>query len=207
MNIIIFGAAGGIGCQVMQQAVAGGHTVTAVVRHPEKITLRHEHLQVIRGDVLDYGSISQLVAGKDAVISAIGVNDNKPTILYSQGLTNIIRAMQASNVRRLFCVSASGLEPGPLWMRLIANQVLWRVFKESYSDLVRMETVVKNSGLDWTIVRPPRLTDGARTGQYDTAVNQHLTHGWRISRADVADHILRELNNPATYRALTEIGY
>lgn len=207
MNIIIFGAAGGIGRQIVEQALAAGHTVTGVARHPEKINLRHDHLQIIRGDVLDYDSISQPITGKDAVISAIGVNDTRPTVLYSQGLANIIRAMQADGIRRLICVSASGLEPGQLWMRLIAKPLLWKAFKESYSDLVRMETVVKNSGLDWTIVRPPRLTNGLHTGRYDTAINQHLMHGWHISRADVADYILKELNDPAAYHALTEIAY
>jgi putative NADH-flavin reductase len=145
--------------------------------------------------------------GQDAVVSALGVTTREPTTLYSQGNANIMRAMQAAGARRIICISASGLDSGPLWQRLIAKPLLWLFLKNMYSDLVRMETVVKDSGLDWTIIRPPRMTDNPRTGQYHVAVNQHLSPGLKISRADLADYIVKHLDDSATYCGLVEIAY
>ena len=207
MKLVVFGSTGGIGAQVVAQALAGGHVVTAVARHLSAITLRHEHLEVVQGDVLEPGSISGAIAGKDVVISAIGARDRAPTTVYSQGVANMIQAMQFAGVHRLFCISASGLEPGPLWQRLIAKPILWTVLKEMYSDLVRMEAVVKRSPIDWTILRPPRLTDGPRTGHYQVALNQHLRRCLVISRADVADYILRNLDNAESGCAVVELAY
>ena len=207
MKLVVFGATGGIGAQVIEQAVAAGHEVTAVARRPEAVTLRHEHLEVVRGDVLEPETLRGPIAGKDAVISAVGARDRGPTTVYSQGVANIVKAMQSAHVRRLFCISASGLEPGPLWQRLIAKPILWTVLKESYSDLERMETLVKRSNVDWTIVRPPRLTDGPRTGKYQVALNTHLHNGMILSRADVADYILTPLGDIQSRCAVVELAY
>ena len=207
MKLVIFGSTGGIGSQVVEQALAAGHTVTAVARHPAVITLRHPLLEVVQGDVLQPQTIYAAIAGKDAVISAVGVRDRAPTTVYSEGAANMIQAMQAAQVRRLMCVSASALDPGPLWERLIAKPILWTLFKEMYSDLERMEAVVERSPVDWTILRPPALTDKPRTGQYQVAINQHLRRILFISRADVADFILSHLTDRQTYCAWVEMAY
>ena len=207
MKVVVFGAQGGIGTQVVEQALTAGHEVTAIVRRPLEVKLQHERLQVIKGDVLEPATIREAIVGKDAVVSALGVRSRAPTTLYSQGVANIIQAMQAAHVRRLMCVSASGIDPGPLWQRLFAKPILWLILKEMYSDLVRMETVVKASDLDWTILRPPGFTNGPRTGRYQTAVNQHLSPGLSISRADIADYIVTHLNDRSTYGAWTEMAY
>jgi putative NADH-flavin reductase len=110
-------------------------------------------------------------------------------------------------VRRLICVSASGLDPGPGPLRWLARQVLWLMFKDAYTDMARMEAAVKASNLDWTIVRPPRLTNGPHTGQYHVAVNKHLTRGWSISRADLADYIVTHLEDPQIYCAQVEVAH
>ena len=207
MKLVVFGSTGGIGTQVVEQALAAGHTVTAVARRPSAITFRHEHFEVVQGDVLAPQTIRGAIAGKDAVVSAVGVRDRAPTTLYSEGVANMIQAMQSAHVCRLICVSASGLEPGPLWERLIAKPILWAVFKEMYSDLVRMEVVVERGLIDWTILRPPRLTNGPRTGQYQVALNKHLRRILFISRADCADFIVSHLSDPATYCVRVEIAY
>ncbi len=85
--------------------------------------------------------------------------------------------------------------------------MLWGVLKNMYTDLVRMEREVKASNLDWTILRPPQYTNGPRTGQYQSVVNQQLTHGSKISRADIADYIVTHLNDGSTYRGLVELAY
>ena len=207
MKLIIFGSTGGIGSQVVPQALAAGHTVTAVARNPAAISIQHERLTVLQGDALEPHTLAQPIAGQDAVISALGVRTRTPTTVYSEGVANIMCAMQATNVRRLLCVSATGLDPGPLLQRWLAKPILWMVFKEMYTDLVRMEDEMKRSDLEWTIVRPPRLTDGPRTGKYHMTVNKHLTRGALISRADVADYMLTHLDDRSCYRALVEIAY
>src|SRR5512140_923911 len=108
MNLVVFGATGGIGSQVMAQALEAGYEVTAVARRPEAITLHHKRLSVAQGDVLEPATLAAPIAGADAVIAAIGARDRRPTTVYSQGVANIIQAMQLNQVRRLFCISASG---------------------------------------------------------------------------------------------------
>lgn len=206
MKLIVFGATGGIGSQVVEQALAAGHDVTAIVHRSSAILVHHERLEVMQGDVLEPANVRQTIVGKDAVISALGVRNLAPTALFSEGLGNIIQAMQMAGVRRLICISAIGLDPGPSLQRWIAKPLLWAIFKNSYRDLVLMEKQVMHSNLDWTILRAARLTDGPRTGQHHTAVNQHLTNGSSISRADVADYILTHLDNRTTYRAVVEIA-
>jgi len=207
MKLIVFGSTGGIGSQVLPQALAAGHTVTAVARSLAAITIQHERLTVVQADALEPRTLDRPLAGQDAVISALGVRTRAPTTIYSEGIANIMRAMQAADVRRLLCVSATGIEPGPLLQRWLAKPILWMIFKDMYTDLVRMEAEVKRSDLEWTILRPPRLTDGPRTGQYHMAVNEHLTRGALISRADVADYMLTHLDDKAAYRAQVEIAY
>jgi uncharacterized protein YbjT (DUF2867 family) len=153
MKLLVFGANGGIGRHVVEQSLAAGHTVSAVTRRPETVTLRHPQLSVRRGSVLDPASLATLIDGQDAVVSAIEVASRAPTALYSRGLDNLLEVMQPAGVRRLVCISATGLDPGHFLQRWIAKPVLWRVFREMYSDLVRMAELVKSSSVDWTIAR------------------------------------------------------
>jgi putative NADH-flavin reductase len=207
MKLVVFGATGGIGAHVVEQALAAGHEVTAVARRPSAVTLRHECLEVVQGDVLDAASIRKAIFGKDVVVSAVGARNRAPTSVYSAGVENVMQAMQAAHVCRIFCISASGLDPSPLWQRLIAKPMLWLILKNMYTDLVRMENEVSASSLDWTILRPPQLTNGPRTGHYQAVVNQHLSRIRTISRADVADYIITHLNDETTYRGLVELAY
>ena len=206
MKVLVFGATGGTGRETVIQALAAGHTVTAVVRRPEALDISHEKLTVLRGNVLDATAVLQPMAGQDVVISALGVRTNTPTTDCSGGVSNMLRAMQSTGVRRFLCVSANGLEPGPWWQKLFAKLILHRIFREAYADLWRMEAVVKQSDLEWTIVRPPMLTDAPRTGIYMEAINKHVPHGFRISRANVADYMLKHVADAATYRTTVEIA-
>jgi uncharacterized protein YbjT (DUF2867 family) len=164
MRLIVFGSTGGIGRQVVAQALDAGHQVTAVARRPEMLALHHERLQVVRGDALELASFQNALTGQDAVVSALGILTKEPTTFYSSTMNNIMEAMHASGLRRLLCVSAGATEPGG-WQRWIIKPILWRMHGEMYIDLLRMEGAVKASGLDWTILRPPRLMDEPRTGR------------------------------------------
>jgi putative NADH-flavin reductase len=207
VKLVVFGSTGGIGAQVVEQALAAGHTVTAVARRPSAITIQNERLEVLQGDVLDPQAVCGAIAGQEAVVFTVGARDRAPTTVCSAGIVNVMQAMPSAHVCRLICISASGIAPGPRWQRLIAKPILWALFKEMFSDLVRMEALVERNPLDWTILRPPALTNGPRTGQYQVAVNNHLRRILSISRADVADFIVRHLSDTATYCARVEIAY
>ncbi|MFC0514279.1 NAD(P)-dependent oxidoreductase [Mucilaginibacter angelicae] len=213
-HILILGGNGGIGKQCINEALANGHYVTAVLRTPSKLDLAHPNLKIVKGDVTDPLSFIEYVGHSNAVISAIGVSGgitgDKPTSLYSEGAVNILGAMQKVGVKRVFFISASALDVSPvlpLFARLLARYVIQKLLKYMYADLRIMETRVKESGLDWTIIRPPQLVDKPTTGNYRIALNTFLKNGLKISRADVAHFIIANIANEETYKATVEIAY
>jgi putative NADH-flavin reductase len=196
MKIVVVGAAGGIGRHVVEQSLQAGHLVTAFLRDPAKLRLRHERLAIVRGDVLDADALRSAIAGHEAVVSAIGVRSRAPTTLYSEGARRTLAAMAAEGIRRYIGISASPIHPGrndTLLMRAFVKPIVRQLFKDHYADLARMERIVRASGLDWTIVAPPKLTDGPLTGRYREAIDLDVPNGLSISRADVADYIVRHL--------------
>jgi len=211
VKLAIFGATGRTGAQLVQQALAAGHDVTAVARRPDQVHLDHDRLRVLRGDVLDPVTVEAAVRGQDAVASCIGgATGQKPVTLYSAGTGNLIRAMRTDGARRLLCISASPLGGGDgdaLLDRLVLMPVLRVLFRESYADLARMEEEVRRSGLAWTIVRPPRLTDRPPTGRYRIVFDRNLPRGRFIARADLAGAMLRLLSDPASVRAAVAVAY
>lgn len=209
--ITIFGATGGVGAHLVQLALAKGHEVTAVARDPVKVTLRHDRLQVVRGDILDRASVEQAVSGAEAVFSSVGPRRRKDGPVCGPGTAHILAAMRASGVRRFVAVSAAPVpdhDAGekPLY-RLTVRKLLRAILKDLYTDLAVMEGEARRSDLDWTIVRPPRLTDKPATGTYRTALGRNIPGGYLISRADLAAEMLRTLDDPATFRTTVGIGY
>jgi putative NADH-flavin reductase len=214
MKILIIGANGGIGRNCVEQALARGHQVTAIVRNPAKLQLKHANLQIVTGDVMQPLSFSAHYADKDAVISAIGVSGglfgDRPTTLYSKGAHQIIHELNEAQLRRVFFISASAVETSPLLpflVKLASKYIIQKLLKNMYADLLRMEHAIKGSGLDWTIIRPPQLTNKPVTSQYRMAINQFLKNGLKISRADVADFILRHIQDKDTFQSTVEIAY
>jgi putative NADH-flavin reductase len=143
------------------------------------------------------------------VISTIGVTSRAPTTLYSEGMRHIIRAMHTADVTRLIAVSASPMssDDGDTLTTRLLKRLLWVLFRPVYSDMARMEDEIRQSGLDWTIVRPPRLTDRPATGRYRTAINRGVRRGNFIGRADLAGAILTLLDDPTSIRSAIGIGY
>jgi putative NADH-flavin reductase len=204
MQLLVFGATGGTGRELVEQALAQGHEVTAYVRNPAKLgAIMHARLQVIRGDVLDAAAVEQAVPGHDAVVCAIGAGAGR-TSLRDDGTRNIVRAMQKTGVRRLICQSSMGIGDSRANLGFLTKYVIVPLFlRHAFADHERQEAVVKESDLDWTIVRPPYLKDGPRTEAYrhgfpstDTGIQG------KISRADVADFMLKQLATD-TYLHLT----
>lgn len=210
LNILVIGASGGIGAQVVQRALSQGHSVTALVRNPDKLAIRHDRLAIVKGDILLPDSIQDAFVNKDIVISAIGSNSKKQTTIYSRGALNIIKAMKDAGVTRCFFISASGLEVNPSFNFLLkwaTRNILQRIFKEMYKDLIDMENIIRRTSLNWTIMRPPRLTNGRATGQCRFSVNKYLEQGKQISRSDLAYFMLDNIYNIAIYRTTVEVGY
>jgi putative NADH-flavin reductase len=212
-NLLIIGANGGIGRQAVDQALSTGHRVTALVRNPAKLSLTHPNLKIVQADVTLPLSLSNLFAGHDVIISAIGVSggfSDPPTSLYSQGALNILREMKQSGPRRAFFISASAVETNPLlpfFVRLASKYIIQKLLANMYADLRKMERLIKETDMDWTIVRPPRLTDSTLTGNYRMAVNRFLKNGFKISRADTAHFILSHIQSEDMFRSIIEIGY
>jgi len=209
MKVVVFGATGGTGRQIVIQALEAGHEVTVIARNPEAIDIRHEHINLFKGDVLDPASFSERMVGQDAVLSALGVNHRKPTTVYSEGIGNIATAMRQAEIRRLICLSSAGLDipqDTPWMVRLTTKLVIQPMFKNAYEDMARMEGKLRRSGLDWTVVRPPRLTNGAKKGTYLIAMNQHLPKAQSISRADLAGYMIHSIPDEASYQAVVEIS-
>jgi len=213
-NILVIGAGGGIGRQTVETALASGFHVTAVLRDPSRLSLKHPNLEIVKGDILEPAGFQPYLQGKDAVISAIGVKGglahDAPTTLYSRGNFRLLEAMQQEGATRVFFISASAVEISPMLpfvVRMVAKFVLQKLLRHMYSDLRAMERMVRQSEADWTIVRPPRLTDKPATGKYRWSVNDFLRNCLSISRGDVAHFMLHHIDDPSTYRGVVEIGY
>lgn len=209
MRITVFGASGGTGQQLVEQALAAGHQVTAVVRDPAKLRTRVPSggLDVVRADVLDPGAIAPAVAGSDAVISALGSRPKATEPICAPGAEAIVAAMRASGARRLVVIAASGYIDDPADGFLtgsIAKPIVRRLLRRPFTDMANADRIVSGSGLDWTIMRPPRLTNGKRKA-YRTVVDR--TVGATLSRADLAAATLIAAGDPAKIGHAVGVGY
>ena len=200
MKLTIFGASGATGTSLVRQALVAGHEVTAVVRDPARLAIpAHQRLEVVTADVLDPAAISPAVDGADAVISAVGPGTGAST-LRQDSTHSIIAAMQKNGTRRLLIVSGSIVADdgeGP-FMRYLLKPMVRRTFlRHVCADMRQAENETHDSNLDWTIMRPPALTNKTARGTYRTATDRNLPRGFSISRADLAACMLTLLDNPA----------
>lgn len=210
MKILVIGSTGGTGRAIVEQALAQGHHVTAFARRPEKVTLRHERLEIVQGNVLDENSVSAAVQGKDAVLSALGHKQwFIKTGILSEGTRNIIAAMQKHGVKRFVCETALGIgdtrgKLGLYYTLFVIPVIVFFYFK----DKERQERYIQESGLDWVIVRPGQLTNSGKRGAYRHGAQ--VGSWWRtvtISRADVADFMLKQLTEDTYLRKTPGIAY
>jgi putative NADH-flavin reductase len=216
MNLTIVAATGRIGRHLMTQALDGGHRVTAVVRNAAALpAATRTAVRVVAVDlrVPDPAALRTALAGADAVISGLGPRTRADAGVTEPGTRAIVDAMRAVGGRRIVVVSAApvGTVPSPgrpdpprhdpgdgLLMRHVLVPIVRTVFRAHYEDLARMEDVLRDSGLDWTVVRPPRLTNGPLTRAYRTAYGRNLPRGLTVSRADVAACMLRAVEQPGS---------
>lgn len=207
MRLLVFGASGRTGREVVRQAVARAFDVTAFVRQPDKLGNVPVSVSTASGNVEDADAVSAAVQGHNAVVSALGVGtplQHDADVI--AGIQNIVRAMEAHGVRRLIYVSFIGVRDSRHAVGFLLRYVAPIPLRHEISDHEIKESLVRKSGLDWTIVRPPKLTTGPRTGRY--RVGENITSIAPIpllSRADLADFILRELEQPRFIRGLPRL--
>ena len=250
MNLLIFGATGGTGRALVEQAIQQGHTVTAFARNPSNVRTTHPNLRVVKGDIANYESVEAALRGQDAALSALGIRIRAlplvtvvvitqvirrlfhlvgpigwlvrlgiPLLAYfilfrrtstlSEGTKNIVRAMEKVGVKRFVCESSLGIgdskgQLGPLFNYFVIPVLLRNIF----ADKEIQEQVIKQSNLDWVIVRPGRLTNGPRTGNYKSGFSTtDKSIQAKISRADVADFMLQQLTAEAYLKKTPGLSY
>ncbi|WP_432871065.1 NAD(P)-dependent oxidoreductase [Microbispora rosea] len=207
MRITVFGATRGTGRHFVRLALERGHEVEAVARKPEAVTDRHPNLTVRGGDVLAPETID--VKGADAVVYVVGPSGGGPTNLYSEGGRNVMDAMARQGVRRIVVVTnALGDQPSDTTPQRLLKRLVRRIFLEAACrDARLLEREIRTRDLDWTVVQPPRLTNGAATGAYRTAAGDAVRGGMRISRADLAAYMLKALEDPGNVHSMIGIAY
>ncbi|MFJ9708697.1 NAD(P)-dependent oxidoreductase [Streptomyces sp. NPDC101234] len=209
MNLTVFGATGGIGREIVRQALASGHRVTAVVRDPARLTVTGPGLEVVRADLTDPEVVRPAVTGRDAVLSGLGPRGRKDAGVAARLTRTVLAAMQAEGVRRLVVVSAAPVGPAPddgLLDRSV-RALVGSILKPVYDDLREMEAELSRSGTDWTSVRPPRLQDKPLTGTYRTVIGGFPPKGRFIARADVAHAMLAMTADEGTAKQGVGVAY
>jgi len=190
MKIALFGATGKTGTLVLNNLLAKSHTVTALVRTPAKITITSPHLKLVQGDALVLSDVERAIEGCDAVISVLGLPSLKPSTILTSSVGNIATAMSTKGVKRIISMGSAGILnemsglPG-----LIIGFILRNVLKDHRGAY----KILHDSPLEWTVVRPLSLTDGVSTGRYRITETGLPKNGRSISRADVADFIVKTL--------------
>lgn len=208
MRVLVFGASGGTGRQLITQGLEQGHQLTAFVRNPAAVTIKNENLTVVQGDVLNQEDVDRGVKGQAVVISVLGNKTSdalwKPNTIISQGVKHILAAMKKHRVRRLLFVASFGVNENIFWPEKI---VLRTLLKNLFADIPRQETSIRDSGLDWTLIHPARLVDSPRTGTYKSGENLPLGLFSNISRADVADFLLKSIDNSQLIGKTVTLSY
>lgn len=210
MRIAVFGATGGTGMQLLEQALDRDWTVVATVRHEGDLT-SHGGLEVVVGDPLDPAVAARAIRGCDAVLSVLGFRRHlrgpATTTLYSHSARTFVTAMADVGCRRLIFTTSAGVElddPGELWPYRHIVKPLW--LDGGYQDMRAAEDVVRASDLQWVLVRPGRLTDGPATGRYEVSPRYRPEHANAISRADLADFMLDQVTDDTWVHATPTLG-
>ncbi len=209
MKLTIFGATGGVGANLTSQAIANGHNVRAVSRHPDNIRQSSGLLEKINGDVLDPALVKSAVKDADVVFCALGMPLLNKDRLRTKGTRNIINAMNQTGVKRLICLSGLGAGDSRTLLPALHRYVLRpTLMRRLYKDHEEQEKLVMQSNLDWTLARPGSFVVGRQTGKYHhgfTAKIAGLT--FKISREDVADFMLAQLDSDTYARRAVNLSY
>lgn len=209
MKIAVFGATGGTGIQVVEQALANGYQVVAFARSLDKLKVKDENTIPFEGDIQDSDEVAAALEEVKAVISVLGPTDNRSQFVVSLGIYNILAGMMQHRVSRLVMSAGAGVhDPGdsPNLINKFFNVLLRTFSKNIYEDMVNAVRIVRESDVDWTIVRVPMLTDGPKTGKIQVAwVGKGM--GMRVSRADLAFFMLSQVEDYTYIHQAPAISY
>lgn len=209
MRVAVIGASRGVGRHIVEQALARGHEVTAAVRNPADLQLRHERLWVVTCDALDTVAVGAVVREQDVVFCTIGTDSRGPTTLYSLAAQNVLAGMRQHGVRRLVFLSNFGVadEKATDLLSLLMLMLARRVIRHTLADHRRALEAFIHSDLEWVAVRPMALTNGPLTGRYRVDVFGLPHKGRSIARADVADFMLNQTQDDRYLRQAPAIAY
>jgi uncharacterized protein YbjT (DUF2867 family) len=200
VKLFVIGATGRTGQEIVQQALARNHHVTAFVRSPENITLQNERLTVLKGNAMDENQLFRAVQNHDAVVSTLGPREVfKPSSMLHDSAVATTRAMNRAGVRRLVVLSAAAHFPGLL------NRIASFIMRNHMRDSLAMEAIVQASDLDWTIARPPRLTQEDYI-TYRTRENAAPRMGFSVSRKAVAAFMLEAIEQKKHFHQIVGIA-
>ena len=194
MHLAIFGATGGTGRAIVQQALEAGHSITALVRDPVRLASSDARLHLVQGNVLNPPDVARTVTGADAVIVTLGNTADNPEMVVSRGTEIILQAMQAQGIRRIIVVSSIGVGDSKDQVPFVFKLFMRTVLRKAMEDKEAQEALLRASDLEWTIVRPGGLTDGPATGNYHAGVDPAIKAG-QVARADVAAFVLAQLDD------------
>lgn len=209
MNILVFGASGNTGKDLVKKALAEGYLVTAFLRSTAKMKFSNEHLKIVQGNVKDYALVEQAMDNQDAVISVLGVSKPlKKDPIVIEGIKNIIKAMEVKNIKRLVYLSFIGVSESRKDSGFMIKHIISRIVHNEIEDHEEKESLIKTSNLEWTIVRPPKLKNGLQKGTYRYGEDIKTSSFFPImTRSDVADFILKQLSDNTFLRKVARVMY
>ena len=202
-HILVIGASKGIGLETVRQALEAGHSVRALARSANSMGLADARLEIVRGDALNAADVVAALKGVSVVIQTLGIRVGemfRPVHLFSDATRVLIEAMETSGVRRVICVTGFGAGVSQANISLLQRIPFQLIFGRTYQDKGVQERLLKESPLDWTIVRPGVLTGARRTGCYKVLDQPSQWRNGMIGRADVADFLVRQIDSPAGIR-------
>lgn len=200
VRLLVLGGSGGTGRQVVAQALDAGHDITVLARDPSEVGVQHQRLRMIQGDVIASAALGEAMRGQEAVISAIGRGKSfKSENLIAQSVPGIIAAMRANGVKRLIFTSALGVGDSYRDSPLLPKIFFRTLLRGIYADKLIGDQMIRNSGLDWTIVQPVVLTNGPLTRNYRVGEQLRLSGVNKVSRADAAHFIIDRINDRSTF--------
>jgi len=198
MLVLIIGASKGIGLETTHQALEAGHHVRALARSAIRITLSDPKLEKFPGDAMKTQDLESALIGVDVVIQTLGVGLGdlfRPVSLFSDSTRVLVAAMRTHGIKRLICVTGFGAGDSRTSINFLQRVPFQVVFGRAYEDKSRQEGLIKESGLDWTIARPGILTGGSRTGRYKILANSAQWRNGIVSRSDVAEFLVRQIED------------
>jgi putative NADH-flavin reductase len=205
-RVLIIGATGPTGLRLIEESLLRGHAVTVLARRPEALGALRERVTVVQGDILDPAAVARAVTGMEAVLCALGPNRDSPSTLCSQGTRLLLSAMETHGVRRLVCITGAMIghpENRLGWL----YRLMRHAFRDTIQDRQLQEQLILGSALDWTLVRPPRLSNGPARDIWRAGEDVRIGAMAHIGRADLARFMVQQLEDRSFIRRAVTVAY